>query len=144
MAKIENFEDIVAWQKARVVAKKLFDLYQIEPFSRDYELKNQINGSSGSVMDNIAEGFERGSRKEFIQFLAYSKGSAGELRSQLYRAKDRNYINESIFQELFAEIKSISKMISGLTEYLKKSEYKGTRFNEDQAPYNKGDFNIEL
>jgi four helix bundle protein len=85
MATINSFEEIESWKKARIVCKKIGDLIDDGKFNKSYKLISQIEASSGSVMDNIAEGFERGTRAEFIQFLGYSKGSCGEVRSQLYR-----------------------------------------------------------
>src|SRR5258707_1713404 len=102
MATITKFEELEIWQMARELANEIFEVFSnSEPFSRDYKLKDQINGSSGSVMDNIAEGFERGGRNEFINFLTYSKGSAGEVKSQLYRAMDRKYITKEQFDHLY-------------------------------------------
>ncbi|MFC2136610.1 four helix bundle protein [Bacteroidota bacterium] len=95
MAKIEKFEDIKAWQKARIMVKKMYDLSKL--MRNEYELISQIKRSSGSIMDNIAEGFERGGRKEFIHFLSIAKGSSGELRSQLYRLLDNGFISKDIF-----------------------------------------------
>jgi four helix bundle protein len=86
MATIKRFEDILSWQKARELNKFIGDIIDKGKFKRSYKLIDQIEGSSGSIMDNIAEGFERGGNKEFIQFLYISKGSCGEFRSQLYRA----------------------------------------------------------
>ena len=88
MRTFQKFEDIIAWQKARLLCKYINSITEKEKFSRDFKLISQIKGSSGSAMDNIAEGFERGGNKEFIQFLFISKGSAGETRSQLCRALD--------------------------------------------------------
>lgn len=130
MATIRKFEDLEAWKKSRLLCQKVFELMLKETFSKDYELKNQISRSSGSTMDNIAEGFERGGNKEFIQFLGYSKGSVGEVRSQLYRALDRSHINEIEFKETYAVADEIGKMISGLTNYLLKSDIKGTKFKK--------------
>ena len=130
MARIENFEDIGAWQKARVLSQKIFECTRKDDFSRDWSLRDQILRSSGSVMDNIAEGFERGGNREFIQFLGYAKGSCGEVRSQLYRAFDRSYISEETFQELFEEAKMISRMVNGFIRYLKNSDYKGFKLSE--------------
>lgn len=100
MATIKSFEDIESWKQARIVCKKIGDLTDAGKFNKSYRLISQIEASSGSIMDNIAEGFERGTRSEFIQFLGYSKGSCGEVRSQLYRALDRSYINQSEFDDL--------------------------------------------
>jgi four helix bundle protein len=130
MATIKRFEDLDAWKKARELSKKIFELTDKGSFKQDFALINQINGSSGSVMDNIAEGFERGGRKEFLQFLSIAKGSAGETRSQLYRAFDRNYLDEKKFNELRGEVTDISKIISGIMEYLNKSEIKGNKFKD--------------
>lgn len=91
-----HFEDLEIWQLAREQAKEIYKLCQTGNFSKDFELKDQIRASAGSVMDNIAEGFESFSNKEFCQFLVIAKGSNGEARSQLYRAFDRNYISEDV------------------------------------------------
>lgn len=93
MAGVHCFEDLIIWQKARELCKDIHRITKYETFSHDYKFKNQINSSSGSVMDNIAEGFERNGNKEFIQFLYIAKGSCGEVRSQLWRAYDFEYIN---------------------------------------------------
>jgi four helix bundle protein len=119
MSKIEKYEDIVAWQKARVLAQKIYKLTLSDDFSKDFSLVNQIRSSSGSVMDNIAEGFERDGNKEFRYFLSIAKGSIGETRSQLYRAKDRNFISSTDFEALSNLSLDISKLISGLIKYLK-------------------------
>ena len=92
MATIEKFEDIEAWQMARVLSKEIFNLSKTGDLSRDFKLRDQIRNSTSSIMDNIAEGFERDGNKELIQFLSISKASAGEARSQLYQALDRAYI----------------------------------------------------
>jgi four helix bundle protein len=92
MATITKFEDLEVWQKARKFSKELFDFIEKGGFKRDYKLIEQINAASGSIMDNIAEGFERSSRLEFINFLGYAKGSTGEVKSQLLRASDRKYL----------------------------------------------------
>lgn len=120
MSTFKTFEDIEAWQNARNLAHRIHELTNVSSFEKDYKLINQINGSSGSVMDNIAEGFERDGTKEFIQFLSIAKGSVGETRSQLYRALDRNYISNVQFQELFDKSLQISKQLSSLMSYLKK------------------------
>ena len=97
MTTIKRFEDINVWKEARELCKLVFTLTCKEQFSHDFKFIGQIRGSSGSIMDNIAEGFERGGNKEFIQFLFIAKGSCGELKSQLYRALDNCYIESSEF-----------------------------------------------
>ncbi len=135
MGTIKRFEDILAWQRARVLCQKIHVLADSGTFSRDYKLKDQINGSSGSVMDNISEGFERDGKREFIQFLSYSKGSCGEVKSQLYRALDRAHISREQFDELYAEADAIGKMIGGLMRYLGGSSYEGNKFKEPFVGY---------
>lgn len=128
MSKINRFEDLEIWQKSRCLCNEIYILMTETGLCKDYALKDQLNGSSGSVMDNIAEGFERGGKREFIQFLYISKASAGEARSQLYRVLDRKYITEEKFNELFASILEISKQISKFIDYLKKSDFRGDKF----------------
>jgi len=125
---IKRFEDLDVWKKAREFAAFIYSITKTEHFSKDLRFRDQIRSSSGSIMDNIAEGYERGGRKEFIQFLSIAKGSCGESRSQLYRAKDVEYINDSIFSEAIMKAESISKSLSGFIEYLKTSDYKGPKY----------------
>jgi four helix bundle protein len=101
MATIKRFEDIESWKLSRELSCRVGKHIDEGKFKRSYRLIHQIEGSSGSIMDNIAEGFERGTKLEFIQFLGYSKGSCGEFRSQLYRALDRNYLIQAEFEELY-------------------------------------------
>src|SRR5688500_12131829 len=135
MATITKFEDIIAWQKARVLCQRVFEYMNRGEFARDFKLRDQINASSGSVMDNIAEGFERDGKNEFRQFLSISKASCGEVQSQLYRALDRKYISQDEFQSLYNECSQINKMIAKLMQYLNASEYKGNKFMEPEVPY---------
>ncbi len=128
MATIEKFEDLEVWKKARELCKQIFKYTQRNEFSKDFALKNQIKDSSGSVMDNIAEGFERGGKKEFIQFLFIAKSSLAETKSQLYRTLDHEYITEEEFKDTYNECNDIAKMLMGLIKYLQKSEYKGIKF----------------
>lgn len=126
---ITRFEDLEVWKKSRELCRYIFELTLRPEFSKDFGLVNQIRNSSGSVMDNIAEGFERGSNKEFIQFLFISKGSAGEVRSQLHRASDRKYITEDEFHNGYTLSVDTSRIIKGFIDYLRKSEFKGPKFS---------------
>lgn len=117
MAKVERFEDLRIWQLAREICNDIFELFESTPLGKDYALRDQMSRSSGSIMDNIAEGFERNGNREFIQFLSISKASCGELRSQLYRAFDRNYINGEVFNLLVDNIVLESKKISSFITY---------------------------
>ena len=128
MSTWKSFEEIEAWQLAREFCKDVYGIMQYEGLNTDYRLKDQINGSSGSIMDNISEGYERGGNKEFIYFLSIAKGSAGESRSQLYRIYDRNYISREEFDNLIENVVNISGKIQNLMNYLKKSNYKGPKF----------------
>jgi four helix bundle protein len=129
MSTIKRFEDLDVWKESRTLNKIIGSLIQEKKFEHNFRLINQIEGSSGSIMDNIAEGFERGTRAEFIQFLGYSKGSCGELRSQLYRALDRNYIVQKQFDDLLKLVSRISAMIHSLIIYLQKTKINGLRKN---------------
>lgn len=135
MATIKRFEDLEVWKKARILANDVWEIINDGSLSKDFKLRDQLNSSSGSVMDNIAEGFERSSRLEFINFLSISKGSAGEVRSQLYRAIDRKHISQDKFQELFDKTEEIGKMLGGFIDYLNESEIKGKKFeNRTKLP----------
>jgi four helix bundle protein len=135
MATVRTFEDLEVWRRARALAYRIFELSSKGLFSKDFALRNQIRDSSGSIMDNIAEGFERGGRKEFVQFLGFAKGSAGETRSQLYRAFDSMYLDDKEFKELVEDALAISKMLSALMRYLNGSTIKGSKFLEPLDEY---------
>ena len=125
------------WKLARMLAKRIHELYSSSPgFSKDYELKDQINGSSGSAMDNIAEGFDRGSGNEFVNFLSISKGSIGEVKSQLYRAFDREYFSEEVFNEVYKQAGIVGAKIGSLIKYLNHCGFKGVKFKERSANKN--------
>lgn len=128
MATIQRFEDLEIWIKARILSAKVYPLTFIEPIHSDFRLKDQMRGSSGSIMDNIAEGFERSSKLEFINSLTISKGEIGELKSQIYRCLDNQYIPQELFDELYNLADEITKMITGFINYLNKSKIKGQKF----------------
>ncbi len=132
MATVQQFEDLEIWKKARELAKEVYTITFKEPISLDFRLKDQMRGSVGSIMDNIAEGFERASRLEFLNCLSISKGEAGELKSQLYRARDANYIDEQMFADLYNKANDITKMITSFIAYLNKSDIKGQKFKNRQ------------
>ncbi len=130
MGTINNFEDLEVWQLARQLANRNFLLTQNEPFSKDFRFRDQIRAASGSVMDNIAEGFERSSRLEYVNFLSIAKGSAGETRSQLYRAIDQKYVDEKKALELIDEYKLLSSKLAGFIKYLNTSAIQGQKFKD--------------
>ena len=121
MTTIERFEDLAVWMKARELTKKIYEITGQNQFAKEYGLRDQIRRASVSVMSNIAEGFERRGDKEFKRFLFIAKGSAGEVRSQLYVALDTCFITEYQFTELMTLAEEVSRMISGLITYLQSS-----------------------
>jgi four helix bundle protein len=128
MATIKRFEDLEVWRLAREFAKEIYEMTNNEFFSKDFRFRDQLRASSGSVMDNIAEGFERDGKKEFVQFLYISKGSCGESRSQLYRALDVCYVDKETFERMFNKAEIISQSLSGFIQYLKQSEIAGLKY----------------
>ncbi len=132
MATIKRFEDMEIWQFSAELDVEIFRLVtDNEIIARDFKLKGQMLGSSGSIMDNIAEGFERGGNREFIQFLSFSKGSAGELRSQLRRCYNRGYISEEMQNQLIFKCEKISEKLNNFMKYLNRSDYKGHKFKNN-------------
>jgi four helix bundle protein len=124
---IKRFEDLEIWQNARELCKKIRIFAESTPLRKDFSLKDQILRSSGSVMDNIAEGFERDGKKEFINFLYISKGSLGETRSQVHRSFDANHFNEEIYDDLLNDCLNLSGKIAHFISYLSKSEFDGIK-----------------
>ena len=128
--KVERFEDLVIWQQARKLSKEVYEITKMGDFRYDSRFMQQIRAAVGSVMDNIAEGFERDGNKEFVQFLYIAKGSCGEVRSQLYRAFDAQFINEETFTRMLNESLSLNKGILNFIKSLKSSAVKGTKFQK--------------
>ena len=128
MATIKKFEELEIWQMARILSGEIYKVTKYPEFSRDFKLVDQIRGSSGSVMDNIAEGFGRGGNKEFSNFLTFTIGSANEAQSQLYRALDQGYITESEFNQLYEKADEIIRRSGKLIQYLKSSDHRGIKF----------------
>ena len=121
--KITRFEEIQAWQEARVLVQMVYEAVKSNGiFCKDYRLVNQIQGAAVSSMSNIAEGFSRKSNKEFTQFLFIAKSSAAEVQSQLYVALDQNYITQSVFDQIYNQAEKVSKLTSGFITYLKSKQ----------------------
>jgi four helix bundle protein len=128
MATIKQFEDLRIWQEARTLAKETYVLIRKTELRNSYALRNQMERSAGSIMDNIAEGFERQGNREFIQFLSIAKGSCGELRSQLHRSVDVELEKNTEVEKLIEQSIVLSKGITAMSNYLRKSELKGNKF----------------
>ncbi|MFB0516697.1 MAG: four helix bundle protein [Candidatus Neomarinimicrobiota bacterium] len=128
MATFRSIEEIDAWQKARELAKAIYAVTRKGTFSKDFGLRDQIQRASVSVMSNVAEGYERDGTKEFIQFLSIAKGSAGEVKSHLYVARDQGYLNKDEFVALAELTDETRRLIAGFISYLKQSSIKGAKF----------------
>lgn len=128
MSNIKKFEDLEIWQRAREICPNMYKIKEASNLKNDYRLYDQINSSSGSIMGNIAEGFERNGNKEFAQFLSIAKASCGETRSQLYRLLDREYISQEEFDLQLEKLQMLSKQIGGFKTYLQQSDYRGSKF----------------
>jgi len=120
-AVIEKFEDIVAWQVGREIANAIYELTRDVSIRKDRGFVDQIRRASVSVMNNIAEGYERGSNKDFAKFLFVARGSVGEVRSMLYVAVDQGYIDQKIFHDLSEKCRKCARMIWGLIKSLKQN-----------------------
>jgi len=144
MATINQFEDLTIWQEAKKLNVIIFKLTNSGNFKNHDHLRIQMERSAGSVMDNIAEGFERGGNKELIQFLYFSKGSCGELRSQLYRSYDYSLISDEELKTCIEICRHVSVKIFAFINYLKKSVYKGDKYNisEPEGIYNNNNANL--
>ena len=126
--KIKKFEELESWKKASKLTNTVYEATGRGSFKLDFGLKDQIRRASISILSNIAEGFERGGDKEFLQFLAMAKGSCGEVRAQLYIAADQGYLSQALFEKLSNNADEIGRLISGLMKYLSKSELKGSKY----------------
>ena len=129
--KIESFEDLKAWRGSRELVKKVYSLTKKKGFVKDFGLVDQIRRAAISVVSNISEGFERGSNREFIQFLYVAKASCGELRTQLIIAYDQDYIDQKELYEINNLAKCVAGMLGSLINYLKRSKIKGSKFRQD-------------
>ncbi|MBQ7180423.1 MAG: four helix bundle protein [Bacteroidaceae bacterium] len=136
MEKVKRFEDLIIWKEARELCKKVYDITSTVPFSQDIRFVQQMHASAGSIMDNIAEGFERAGNKEFINFLFFAKGSCGELRSQIIRATDVGYLTKDMAKALYNDCQKTGALIMTLIKELQNSEFRGAKYflHEDDPP----------
>ena len=130
MGKVERFEDLEVWVLAREICADPEELFEATPLGKRYSLLHQMDKSSGSIMDNVAEGFGRGGNLEFRNFLGFSRGSCTELKSQLYRARDKNLISEEEFQKLSQKCEKEIAKITAFINFLNRSDLKGTKFRK--------------
>ncbi len=128
---VKSFEDLQVWQDVRVFVNSIYELTGHEKFKKDYSLKDQIQRAAVSIMNNISEGFERDNNKEFINFLSYSKGSAGEVRSMLYVALDLSYISKEEFDKCYLNAVKIIKQIANFKKYLR--NYSVKKINNNRS-----------
>jgi len=132
MATIQRFEDLICWQKARLLTKEVYgETFKNLKFKNDYGLCDQIRRACVSVMSNIAEGFERGTKQELINYLYIAKGSAGEVRAQLYAAYDIGYLNIETFKYLNGLVLDCSRLIASFTKSIKMSDVKGLQYKQE-------------
>ena len=130
MAVVRDFEELAIFQKARELSKKIYPITQRGEFKYDTRFVQQIRAAVGSIMDNIAEGFERTGNKEFLNFLYIAKGSCGEVCSQLIRANDLGYLTKEEYDELYTECRKLSAGIMNFIKEIRTSEYAGAKFKE--------------
>ena len=146
MATIKTFEELESWKISRKLVVRFYQESNSGPISKDFALLDQMRRSAISIMSNLAEGFERNGNREFIHYCHIAKASAGEFRSQLFIALDVGYISNQLFNELLQLVLEISKLISGMIRYLGTSEYRGSKFADDETTYtpNFDSYNVEL
>ena len=130
MAAVKDFEELAIFQKARELSKKIYPVTNKDGFKSDYRFVQQIRAAAGSIMDNIAEGFERGGNKEFLNFLYIAKGSCGEVRSQLIRANDVGYLTEEEYNEQYTKYRKLSAGIINFIKEIKASDITGAKFKQ--------------
>ncbi len=130
MSVVRDFEELAIFQKARELSKKIYPVTNRDGFKSDFRFVQQIRAAAGSIMDNIAEGFERTGNKEFLNFLYIAKGSCGEVRSQLIRANDVGYLTPEEFDELYSECRKLSAGIMNFIKEIKASDLTGAKFKE--------------
>ncbi len=128
MAAVKDFEELAIFQKARELSKKIYPVTNRDGFKSDFRFVQQIRAAAGSIMDNIAEGFERTGNKEFLNFLYIAKGSCGEVRSQLIRANDVGYLTPEEFDELYSECRKLSAGIMNFIKEIKASDITGAKY----------------
>ncbi len=121
MPTIRRFEDLRAWQKARILARDVYEVSGQGAFARDFTLKNQVRDAAGSAMHNIAEGFDSGYDSEFIRFLRIARRSATEVQSEFYIAIDMSYVDQTTFDRIYNEAEDCKRSINGLIAYLRRS-----------------------
>lgn len=129
MAHYSSFEDLEVYKNASTFCDDIWGVIVNTSLQKDYKLREPINDSSGSIMDNIAEGFGRGGNKEFIMFLGFSRGSCCETKAQLLRAKNRNHISVELYNQLNEKAENLIEQLSKFMNYLKKSNRKGSKFD---------------
>jgi four helix bundle protein len=134
VSNFKQIEEIEVWQRAMALVKDIYRITRNTEFSKDFILRDQIRRAAISIPSNIAEGFERSGNKEFLNFLSIAKGSAGEVKCQLYIARDQGYIDDAEFLSMKTSITDLGKMIGGLMKYLSQSGMKGNKFNQYQTP----------
>ena len=133
---VKNFEDLAIFQKASDLSTEVYRITRQGEFKSDYRFVQQIRAAAGSIMDNIAEGFERSGNKEFINFLYIAKGSCGEVRSQLIRAHNVGFIDDETFQRDYADSKRLSASIMNFIKDLRSSDLKGAKYAQPLNPLN--------
>ena len=143
MSKIEKFEDLAIFQSARNLCKEVYAITKDGVFSRDSRFVQQIHAAAGSIMDNIAEGFERDGNKEFINFLYIAKGSCGEVRSQIIRASDVGFIDKDTATCLYKDCLNLSKAISKFIKAIKASGLSGLKFQDPSSKFQEDDADLE-